>query len=115
MSGFKKIAVSIPAETYRSLEKARGHLGKSRSEVVAFAVREWLRSLDAGEASRRYVDGYLRLPERVAGDDVSTVAAATADWSTWEPGEPSRASESRSQGSASQPRAGEPRGRGRKR
>jgi metal-responsive CopG/Arc/MetJ family transcriptional regulator len=95
MTAFKKIAVSIPAETYRSLEKARGQLGKSRSEVVAFAVREWLRSLDADEASRRYVDGYLRVPERAAAEDVSIVAAATADWSTWEPGQPSRASEPR--------------------
>jgi hypothetical protein len=106
MTAFKKIAVSIPAETYRSLEKARGHLGKTRSEVVAFAVKEWLRSLDAGEASRRYVDGYLRLPERAATEAVAIAGAATADWSTWEPGPSSRASE---------PRASEPRSRGRKR
>jgi len=93
MTAFKKVAVSIPAETYRSLEKARGQLGKTRSEVVAVAVKEWLRGLEAGEASRRYVDGYLRLPERAAADDVAITAAATADWSTWEPGPASRASE----------------------
>jgi metal-responsive CopG/Arc/MetJ family transcriptional regulator len=98
MTAFKKIAVSIPAETYRSLEKARGHLGKSRSEVVALAVKEWLRSLEAGEASRRYIEGYLRLPEQTGVEDVAIVAAATAEWSTWEPRPTSRASEPRSRG-----------------
>lgn len=91
MSAFKKIAITMPAETYRSLEKARGRLGKSRSEVVATAVTEWLRGLDAGETRRRYVDAYLRVPESRELDEV--VAAATAGWSSWEPGAPSRAAE----------------------
>ena len=66
MSAFKKIAVTIPAETYRSLEQARDKLGKTRSEVVAFAVKEWLRGLDASEQSRRYLAGYLRTPEALS-------------------------------------------------
>ena len=91
MSAFKKIAVTMPAETYKALERARGRLGKSRSEVVAAAVTEWLRGLDANETRRRYVDAYLRVPESRELEGV--VAAATAGWSSWEPGAPLRASE----------------------
>jgi metal-responsive CopG/Arc/MetJ family transcriptional regulator len=92
MPGFKKIAVSLPADTFRSLEKARGQLGKTRSEVVAAAIDAWLQGLDASEARRRYVEGYLRLPEDA---DATLVSTATADWSSWEPGAPSRAAEKR--------------------
>jgi metal-responsive CopG/Arc/MetJ family transcriptional regulator len=92
MTAFKKIAVSLPADTFRSLEKARGQLGKSRSEVVAAAITDWLRGLDANEARRRYVEGYLRVPEDA---DAPLVGAATSDWSSWEAGSPSRAAEKR--------------------
>jgi len=92
MSDFKKIAITVPAETYRALEKARDRLGKSRSEVIATAIKEWLRGLEAGAARQKYVTGYLRHPET---DDPELVAAATADWSAWAPGAPSRAAEPR--------------------
>ena len=82
MSGFKKIAVTVPDDTYRALEKARDRMGKSRSEVVAFAIKEWLRGLEAGAARRKYVQGYLRQPE-IDGDH-ELVAASTADWPSWE-------------------------------
>lgn len=90
MSGFKKIAVTVPSDTFNAVEHARAKLGRSRSEVVAFALKEWLRSLEAGAARERYIAGYLRLPE--TAEDVETTlrvaAAATADWSAW--GEPRR-------------------------
>lgn len=97
MTAFKKVAVSVPADTYAALERARGKLGKSRSEVVALAIKDWLRGLEAGAARERYVAGYLRLPE-TPEDLESTLrvaAAATADWSSWEPGPASRATERR--------------------
>src|SRR5450432_4237686 len=93
MSAFKKVAVTIPVVTYRSLEKARAKLGKTRSEVVASAIKEWLRGLDADEQQRRYMEGYRRIPETAA--DAALIAAAAADWSPWEPGAPSRAAELR--------------------
>jgi hypothetical protein len=92
MSAFKKIAITVPAETYRALEKARDRLGKSRSEVISTAIRDWLHGLEAGAARQKYVMGYLRHPET---DDPDLIASATADWSAWEPGAPSRAAEPR--------------------
>jgi hypothetical protein len=111
MTTYKKVAVTVPADTYAALERARSRLGKSRSEVVALAVKEWLHGLEAGAARKRYVEGYLQLPES-RGDvsaSVAIAAAATADWSTWEPGPPSRASESPSRASESPSRAPESR------
>jgi hypothetical protein len=87
-----KFAVTVPAETYAAMERARRKLGKSRSATVALAIEEWLRGLEASEADRRYVEAYLRQPEEV--DDVRAVSAqATSHWSSWQPGASSRASE----------------------
>jgi len=95
MTAFKKVAVSVPADTYVALERARGKLGKSRSEVVALAIRDWLSGLEASAQRERYVAGYLRRPEMPEDLDatLAVAASATADWSSWEPGEPSRAAE----------------------
>jgi hypothetical protein len=109
MTRFTKIAVSVPTETYRAVEKARARLGKSRSAAVASALDEWLRGLAAGEAARRYVEGYLRQPE--SREELAVTAAfahaAVADWPAWEPAPPSRAGEPRAP-------AGEPRTRARR-
>lgn len=104
MPGFKKLAVSMPNETYRELERARAKLKQSRSEIVSTAVTAWLRSLDADEESRRYIEGYLRIPEVVTAEDEAIAAQSVAGWDPWEPGPSLRASESR------EPRAGERRG-----
>lgn len=97
MSAFKKIAISVPVETYRALERARDKLGTSRSEAVSIAIRDWLQSLEAGAARERYVAGYLQVPEAPGDLDASmaVAAAATADWSSWEPAPPSRPAEPR--------------------
>jgi hypothetical protein len=97
MAGYKKVAVTVPAGTFALLERARGKLGKSRSEAVSLAIDDWLQGLEAGAARKRYVDGYLRHPE--TPDELESAArvaaAATADWSAWEPGAASRAGERR--------------------
>jgi len=95
MLRYKKIAVTLPTDTYEALERARGKLAKSRSEVVALAIKEWLHGLEAGAASRRYVAGYLRTPESASPADRELARVATADWSEWKPGAPSRAAEPR--------------------
>ena len=94
MSGFTRIAVTVPTDTYAVVERLRRHLGKSRSAVVALALEEWVRHADLGDADRRYVEGYLRIPEAV--DQTRAVAAqATSHWDSWSPGAPSRAAEPR--------------------
>jgi len=94
MTRYTKVAVTVPTVTHDAVERVRRRLGKSRSAVVALALEEWLRGLQAAEADRRYVEGYLRRPEDVA-ESAATTAAATSHWSTWEPGSPSRAAEPR--------------------
>jgi hypothetical protein len=92
MSGFTKIAVTVPTETFAVVERLRLRLGKSRSAAVALALAQWVRDADVAEADRRYVDGYARIPEAV--DEIQAVAAqATSHWDTWAPGVPSRAAE----------------------
>jgi metal-responsive CopG/Arc/MetJ family transcriptional regulator len=93
MAGFKKVAVSIPDDTFRSMEEARTRLGSSRSAVISAAVTQWLQTLEDRLARQRYRDGYLRVPETSSDDELIT--AATSDWSSWEPGKPSRAAEAR--------------------
>ena len=97
MSAFKKIAVTIPAETYKAVERARRRLGKARSAIVATALDEWLRGQQADEAARRYVEGYLRQPETPEEIAVTEAIAAqaVADWPPWDADQPTRAAESR--------------------
>ena len=95
MTAFKKIAITVPVDTYRALEKARSQLGKTRSDAISIAIRDWLRGLDADAQRQRYVQGYLKRPEQPTPGDDALLAAATSDWAAWSPGEPSRASEPR--------------------
>jgi hypothetical protein len=84
----------VPTETFAVVERLRLRLGKSRSAAVALALAQWVRDADLAEADRRYVDGYLRIPEAV--DEIRAVAAqATSHWDTWAPGAPSHAAEPR--------------------
>jgi len=84
-----KIVVTVPTETFDAVERVRRRLGKSRSAAVAIALHEWLRGLEAREADRRYIEAYLRQPERM--DEVRAIAAqATAHWAPWEPGKQGR-------------------------
>lgn len=111
MSGFTKIAVTVPTETYLVVERLRLRLGKSRSAAVALALAQWVRDADLAAADRRYIDGYLRIPEAV--DEIRAVAAqATSHWDTWSAGAPSRAAEptpeARAEGRDRRPRSRAP-------
>ena len=92
MTEFTKIAVTVPTATYAVVERLRRRLGKSRSAVVALALEDWVRRTDLADADRRYIEGYLRVPESV--DEIAAVAEqATSHWDVWLPGTPSRAAE----------------------
>jgi hypothetical protein len=83
MKGVAKVAVSIPTETLRSLERVRTRLRKTRSAVVTEAIERWLAAGEVGEEDRRYVEGYLRHPEPSA--DVASIASAVVQsWEPWE-------------------------------
>jgi hypothetical protein len=82
MTEYTKIAVTVPTETYAAVERLRRRLGKSRSAVVAHALESWTHAADSAEADRRYVEGYLRIPEAL--DEIRAVAAqATSQWDAW--------------------------------
>ena len=83
MKGVAKVAVSIPLETLRSLERVRKKSRTTRSAAVTEAIERWLAAEEVGEADKRYVEGYLRHPERV--DEQSAIAGAVVrGWEAWE-------------------------------
>jgi metal-responsive CopG/Arc/MetJ family transcriptional regulator len=83
MTSVAKVAVSIPLPTAKRLERVRAKKRLSRSAAVTRAVELWLRSEEVAESDQRYVEGYLRHPERT---DASTAVAeaAVANWEPWE-------------------------------
>lgn len=75
--------MSLPPATLARLEAVRRRLGRSRSALVAEALEKWLDEREPSEEDRRYVEGYLRQPER-AEELASLAAAVIAAWEPWE-------------------------------
>jgi len=69
-----KIAISVPDELYRAVERARRSTGLSRSAVVQRALRLWLERSVHETAVREYVAGYRARPE--SPQDVKAAEAA---------------------------------------
>jgi len=82
MKSVSKVAVSIPKETLRRLERVAKRMRRSRSAAVALAIEEWLRAHDVSKADRLYAEAYLREPEPIA-EVAAIAAAATASWEPW--------------------------------
>ena len=58
-----KIAISLPDETLREVEKERLATGESRSQFFRRAVEERLRRAREREDVEQYIRGYLKYPE----------------------------------------------------
>ena len=58
-----KVAVSIPDDLYRAIERVRKRSGRSRSAVMQAALRYWLRHQAEVALVREYEEGYRRKPE----------------------------------------------------
>ena len=71
-----KMAVSIPDDLYRALERARRRHGKSRSAVVQAALKQWLRRETELGLVREYEEGYRRQPETATEVYVAEATAA---------------------------------------
>lgn len=83
MKNVAKVAVSLPDHTFRSLERARLRLHKTRSAAVTEAIQCWLNVDQVSKEERAHVEGYLRHPERT--DETAAIAAgATGAWEPWE-------------------------------
>jgi metal-responsive CopG/Arc/MetJ family transcriptional regulator len=82
MKNVAKVAVSLPDATFRSLERARARLHKTRSAAVAEAIQCWLSTEEISREDRSYVEGYLRQPEQTKELGAIAVAAVEA-WEPW--------------------------------
>ena len=58
-----KIAVSLPKETLRQVERTRKERGLARSKVILQALQLWLDRLEESEKIAQYEAGYRRVPE----------------------------------------------------
>ena len=58
-----KIAISLPDETLKLVEKERKECGLSRSEFFRRAVEEHLRREKERKDVDRYIEGYKKFPE----------------------------------------------------
>jgi metal-responsive CopG/Arc/MetJ family transcriptional regulator len=79
-----KVAVSIPPDLYRAVERVRRTTGKSRSTVVQDALRHWLEHQAQIGMVAEYQAGYRRRPENRREVNAAQAAAArllaTEDW-----------------------------------
>lgn len=71
-----KVAVSIPADLYDAVEKARKRTGKSRSAIMQDALRSWLARSEQAGLVREYEAGYRRRPEGKSEVKAAEAAAA---------------------------------------
>ena len=83
MKSVAKVAVSLPVDTLKALERVRVRLRKTRSGAVTEAIERWLQSEEVGDDERRYLEGYLRHPER-AEESATLAGAVVATWEPWE-------------------------------
>jgi metal-responsive CopG/Arc/MetJ family transcriptional regulator len=61
-----KIALSLPDDLFRAVERVRRKRGKTRSALVQEALRLWLRHDTEAALVREWEEGYRRLPESAA-------------------------------------------------
>jgi len=70
----KKIAISLPSDVFRKVEKARKKTGESRSAFIKRNI-EYVFSKEEHDALvKQYIDGYTKYPE--TEEDVNIVKAS---------------------------------------
>ena len=80
MSYAVKTAISLPLEDFRKIEALRRRTKRSRSEIIAEAVRSWFRSRSMEKLEDQYLRGYRKKPENTAESD----ALFRAGLSSWD-------------------------------
>ncbi|OGX05879.1 MAG: hypothetical protein A3G87_04230 [Omnitrophica bacterium RIFCSPLOWO2_12_FULL_50_11] len=58
-----KVAVSLPTETYKQVERLRRQMKLARSAAVLQALRLWLHQKQERDMEERYAAGYKQKPE----------------------------------------------------
>ena len=79
-----KIAISLPIEDLKRIEKIRKELGTQRSTVIDMAIRFWLDNMEKQKMIKQYEDGYRRHPEDIneikALEELSANVLKKEDW-----------------------------------
>jgi metal-responsive CopG/Arc/MetJ family transcriptional regulator len=82
--GTTKVAISLPGELYRAVERVRKRTGRTRSALMQDALRHWLRHQAEAVLVREYEAGYRRHPEGAREVKAAEAAAvrllATEEW-----------------------------------
>jgi metal-responsive CopG/Arc/MetJ family transcriptional regulator len=82
MTAVAKVAISMPAKTLGEVDALCRKLGRTRSSVLTEAARALLEQQHIDERDRRYMEAYLKYPER-APDSAAVASAAVAEWEPW--------------------------------
>jgi Arc/MetJ-type ribon-helix-helix transcriptional regulator len=72
-----KVAVSLPKEQFRLMERQRRLLKVSRSAAVRQAIHRWLQSLEEQAAIQQYIEGYRRHPE--SSEEIKAIEQASVE------------------------------------
>lgn len=75
MTRAEKVAITLPQDTYRRLERVRKRLRLNRSEAIQEAVAIWLRTQEGDPRVEAYLRGYQAHP-----DDPDEAAAVVEAW-----------------------------------
>ena len=78
-----KVAISLPENVLKDIEKERKDRGESRSEFFRRAAEKLLKHEKESKAVKTYVHGYTIMPESV--EDVKTVHQAGVNVLAGEP------------------------------
>jgi metal-responsive CopG/Arc/MetJ family transcriptional regulator len=85
MSAAERIAISLPRDLLKSIERLRRETGETRSALVQRALREVIAQKKRAEDLRRYMEGYAAAPE--TPDEIAAAEASAAQLLAEEPWE----------------------------
>ncbi len=72
-----KIAISLPTEDLKRIEKIRKEMRMQRSALIDMAIRVWLDHRDKQKMIQQYEEGYRNHPESI--DEIKAMEELSAD------------------------------------
>ncbi len=76
MASARKIAISLPGELLRRVEKVRRQTGETRSAFIKRVLEDSFAEEEERERVKRYQEGYLEYPE--TSEEVEAASAISA-------------------------------------
>ena len=72
-----KIAISLPTENFKRIEKIRKESGIKRSALIDTAIRFWLDNKEKDKMIQQYEAGYRHNPESI--EEIKALEGLSAD------------------------------------